>query len=91
MTVINQACRLPTMNAAPIVPANDAAKIQRGRSVMIGVPRASTGANAYATEANTVPLNAIIEPADRSIPPEIMTTAAPRARMPNCALYNKMD
>ena len=40
--------------------------------------------------AQTVPLKAITEPLDRSMPPAMMTTAAPRAKMPSNAVCRRM-
>ena len=38
-----------------------------------------------------MPLKAIIEPADRSMPPAMMTTRAPRAKMPKSAVLRAMS
>ena len=47
-----------------------------------GLPASSTGASASMIAAQTEPLKAITEPLDRSMPPEMMTIAAPRANTP---------
>lgn len=41
-----------------------------------------SGASSTRIAAQIVPLNADTEPIDRSIPPPMITTAAPRAMMP---------
>ena len=40
--------------------------------------------------AQVVPLIATIDPAERSIPPEMITTDAPRAMMPSNAVLRRM-
>ena len=51
----------------------------------------SAGASASMVVAQTVPDSAIIDPADRSMPPAMMTTVAPRAKMPSRAVLRAMS
>ena len=50
----------------------------------------SRGASMTMMLAQKLPLNAITEPQERSIPPEIMTMAAPSAKMPNMAVCRRI-
>jgi hypothetical protein len=51
----------------------------------------SAGANASIVTEQTVPDNAIMEPLERSIPPAMMTTAAPREKIPSIALLRAIS
>ena len=46
-------------------------------------PRMRSGANSNSSVAQIVPLKQITEPDERSIPPAMITTAEPSAKMPN--------
>ena len=54
-------------------------------------PIISTGARASMVVAQTVPERAIMDPADRSMPPAMMTTVAPNAKMPSSAVLRAMS
>ncbi len=49
------------------------------------------GASSNMSVAHVVPLKAIIEPLERSMPPAMITTAAPKAKMPNRAVWRAMS
>ena len=49
------------------------------------------GASASIVVAQAVPESAIIEPAERSIPPAMITTVAPKAKMPSRAVLRAMS
>ena len=51
----------------------------------------SFGARASIVVAAIVPESAIIEPDERSIPPAMMTTVAPRAKIPSSAVLRRMS
>ena len=79
--VISQACRLPMRNPMTSVPTM--AVVNTGRPINASPPRMRSGANSNNNVAQIVPLKQMTEPDERSIPPAIITTAEPSAKMPN--------
>ena len=86
--VISQVCSVPTRKPDRIAAANAAA---RRRVVPTVTSRLSVGsANSTMIRAQVVALKATIDPAERSMPPAMITTAAPRAMMPSSAVLRRM-
>ena len=52
--------------------------------------RSSGAAQSVSTSAQVVALKATIDPAERSMPPAMITTEAPRAMIPNSAVLRRM-
>ena len=77
--VINHACKVPTIAPESRVPINAMTTAQ----VASSPARKPAGSSTIRSEPNTVALIAITEPLDRSIPPEMMMTAAPSAKNPS--------
>src|SRR5262245_32427720 len=87
MEVISQAWSVPTRKPE----ASAAAMAQTQPSVLTVTRRLSLGsANKTMTRAQVVALKATMEPAERSMPPEMMTTAAPSAMMPSKTVLRRM-
>ena len=86
--VISQAWSVPTRNPLSRAAATPAATT-RGPTGLN--PIISFGASASIVVAHTVPESAIIEPEERSIPPAMITTVAPRAKIPNSAVLRAMS
>ena len=72
----------PTTIAAPIATTTTG----NPTSAASGKPSVPVGANTSITNPQTEPLNTIADPLERSIPPAIITIAAPRAKIPSKAV-----
>ena len=84
---ISQVCRVPTRKPTASVP-----RIAR---MMTPVPTGcellnASGFSRIMSVAHTVPPKAIIEPADRSIPPAMITIAEPSETIPSIAAERAM-
>ena len=87
-TVISQACKLPTRKPTTSVAAM-ASSDHAGADVARLACR--SGSATSITVAQVVPAKAIIEPVDRSMPPAMITTALPRAKMPSITVCRRMS
>ena len=86
--VISQVWSVPTRNPTSRL-AMQAIITMSGPTGFI--PIICRGANASMVVAQVVPESAIIEPAERSMPPAMITTVAPRAKMPRRAVLRAMS
>ncbi len=86
-TAISQACSVPTSNPTTSVPriASTITPVPSGVAFSIACGLSST-----MNVAQIVPLKAIIDPADKSMPPEMITTAAPSEKIPNIEVSRAM-
>jgi len=87
IAVISQVWSVPTSRPERRAAAI-AAAIPAGPTV---TSRRSSGAEqSVSTRAQVVALKATMEPAERSMPPAMITTAEPRAMMPSSAVFRRM-
>ena len=86
--VISQVWSVPTRNPASRLARQPAATTAPPTGLK---PTISAGASASIVEAHTVVERAIIDPAERSMPPAMITTAAPSAKMPSRAVLRAMS
>ena len=85
--VISQVWSVPTSRPEAMAPPM-AAAIPSGPTV---TSRLSPGSEqTIRIRPQVVALKATIEPAERSMPPAMITTAAPRAMMPKSAVFRRM-
>jgi hypothetical protein len=77
--VISQAWSVPIKSPTTRVPRIAMEETQSGSGSAFFI---SCGARTTMMVAQTAPLKAIVEPAERSIPPAMITTVAPKAKMP---------
>ena len=87
-TVISHACNVPTKKPVKRLArtATSTTTEPTGLNAII-----SAGANASMVTEQTVPDNAIMEPLERSMPPAMMTTAAPSEKIPSIALLRAIS
>ena len=88
IAVISQVWRVPTRKPARRLAAIATATTAGPTGLN---PSIACGESASIVVAQTVPESAIIDPADRSMPPAMITTVAPSAKMPSSAVLRAMS